>query len=109
MLILTKDVIMKNWILLIALYAGTIFAGELATREMYCDDTKTITKDLRDKYNEIPVVIGKVDDVAGSLMTLWTNPNNESWTIVATKDDYSCIIGSGTKLTVIDYKRKKNI
>lgn len=109
MLILTKDVIMKFWILLIALYAGTTFAGELATREMYCDDTKTITKDLRDKYNEIPVVIGKVDDVAGSLMTLWTNPNNESWTIVATKDDYSCIIGSGSKLTVIDYKRKKNI
>ena len=109
MLILTKDVTMKYWILSIALYAGTTAAGELATRDMYCDDTKTITKELKDKYNEIPVIIGKTDDVAGSLMTVWTNPVNESWTIVATKDDFSCIVGSGVKLTVIDYKRKKNI
>lgn len=109
MLILTKDVTMKYWILSIALYAGTTAAGELATRDMYCDDTKIITKELLDKYNEIPVVIGKASDEAGSLMTLWTNPTNESWTIIATKDDVSCIIGSGEKLTVVDYKRKKKI
>lgn len=95
--------------LLITLYAGTTIAGELIPRDMYCDDTKIITEELRDKYSEIPVVIGKTDDVAGSLMTLWTNPINESWTIIATKGDYSCIIGTGEKLTVIDYKRKKNI
>ena len=100
---------MKLLILSIALFAVTSTAGELIQRDMYCDDTKTITKELRDKYNEIPVVIGKVDDVANSLMTLWTNPSNESWTIVATNGDYSCIVGSGVKLTVIDYKRKKNI
>lgn len=109
MLILTKDVIMKNWLLLIALFAGPTLAGELATREMYCDDTKTITKELKDKYKEIPVVVGKADDVVGSLMTLWTNPATESWTIVATSGDYSCIVGTGEKLTVIDYKKRKNI
>lgn len=100
---------MKILTLSIALFAGTSLAGELIQRDMYCDDTKTITKELRDKYNEIPVVIGKVDDVAGSLMTIWMNPSNETWTIVATKGDFSCIVGSGEKLTVIDYKRKKNI
>lgn len=104
-----KDVIMKYWTLLIALYAGTTTAGEFIPREMFCDDTKTITQELKDKYNEIPVVIGKTDDIAGSLMTLWTNPVSESWTIVATSGDYSCIIGTGEKLTVIDYKKRKNI
>ncbi len=100
---------MKLILLLITLYVGTVTAGEIVQRDMYCDDTKTITKELRDKYKEIPVVMGKVDDVTNSLMTIWTNPINESWTIVATNGDYSCIVGSGEKLTVIDYKRKKNI
>lgn len=94
---------------MIALYVGTTTAGEFIPREMFCDDTKIITKELRDKYKEIPVVVGKTDDVAGSLMTLWTNPATESWTIVATSGDYSCIIGTGEKLTVIDYKKRKNI
>jgi hypothetical protein len=104
-----KAVIMRYLILLIALYAGTAQAGELATREMYCDDTKTITKELRDKYNEIPVIIGKTDDVAESVMTFWTNPTENTWTILATNKDFSCIVGTGSKLTIIDYKRKKNI
>ena len=104
-----KDVKMKNWILLITFYAVTSTAGEIVEREMYCDDTAVLSKLLRDKYHEIPVLIGKASDEAGSIMTLWSNPVDESWTIVATKGDYSCVIGLGEKLTVIDYKRKKNI
>lgn len=106
---LMKDARMKLWVLLTLLYATTSISGELISRDMYCDDTKTITQELRDKYKEIPVVAGKADDVAGSLMSLWTNPLNDTWTIVATKDDYSCIVGAGDKLKVIDYKRKKSV
>lgn len=104
-----KDVTMRYSILLTLLCINTAVAGEIAIRELFCDDTKKITTDLRDKYNEIPVVVGKTDDVAGSIMTLWTNPSSDSWTIVATKGDYSCIVGTGDKLTVIDYKKRKNI
>jgi len=85
------------------------FAGEVVTRDMYCADTKLIVKDLRDKYKEMPVVTGKVDDEAKSLMTIWMNPVEETWTIVATNKDYSCIIGVGQQLKVIDYAKKKMI
>ena len=85
------------------------FAGEVVQRDMFCADTKIIVKDLREKYNEIPVVTGKVDDEAKSLMTIWMNPVEETWTIVATNKDYSCIIGVGQKLKVIDYAKKKMV
>jgi hypothetical protein len=85
------------------------FAGEVVQRDMFCADTKLIVKDLREKYNEIPVVTGKVDDEAKSLMTIWMNPVEETWTIVATNKDYSCIIGVGQKLKVIDYAKKKMV
>ncbi len=103
-----KDVKMKYWIISLFI-VNTCVAGELVTREMYCDETSTINKTLRDKYQEIPVLIGKTSDLAESIMTLWTNPVDNTWTIVSTKNDYSCIIGVGEKLTIIDYKRKKNI
>lgn len=100
---------MKIWIMTLLFTANICSAGEVVTREMYCDETNTINKTLRDKYQEIPVLIGKTSDLAESIMTLWTNPVDNTWTIVSTKNDYSCIIGVGEKLTIIDYKRKKNI
>ena len=98
---------MKKWLLLIGLYASISTAGEMVPIEILCDDTKIISEELRDKYNEIPVVMGKTNDVAGTIMTLWTNPISNTWTIVATKNETSCIVGTGEKLRVIDYKKKR--
>lgn len=95
--------------ILFGLVALASNAGEVVQRDMYCDDTKVIVKDLRDKYKEIPVATGKADDEAKSLMTLWMNPVEETWTIVATSREYSCIIGVGKQLKVIDYSKKKMI
>lgn len=84
-------------------------AGELVSRDMFCADTKVIVKELREKFKEVPVVTGKADDEAQSIMTIWLNPVDETWTIVATNKDYSCIIGVGQKLKVIDYAKGKMI
>lgn len=100
---------MKIWILLIGCFVNTSIAGEIIQRDMYCDDTAIITQELRDKYKEIPVIVGKTADVAESVMTFWTNPTENTWTILATNKDFSCVVGTGNKLTIIDYKRKKNI
>lgn len=81
-------------------------AGEVVPRDMFCDDTKTIVKSLKETYQEMPVISGRVDDEANSILTIWTNPTTDSWTIVATKKDYSCIIGTGEKLKVINYSKK---
>ena len=100
---------MKILILFFGLFAITCNAGEVVTRDMFCADTKLIVKDLREKYKEMPVITGKADDEAQSLMTIWMNPVDETWTIVATNKDYSCIIGVGQQLKVIDYAKKKMI
>lgn len=106
--ILIRGVTMKFWILLIGCYAKNIsFAGEMILRDMYCDDTKTITEALRETYQEFPLVMGKANDEVGSLMTVWINHDASTWTIVATNKDYSCIVGVGEKLQVINYNRKK--
>lgn len=96
-------------VLLVSCLTLNAFAGEVITRDMFCADTKIIVKDLKEKYKEIPVITGKADDEAQSLMTIWMNPVEETWTIVATNKDYSCIIGVGQKLKVIDYSKKKMI
>ena len=94
---------------LAALMTLTATAGEVEIRDMYCDTTKQIFETLKSKYYEIPVITGKAEDAAGSIMTIWTNPANDSWTIVATKDDTSCIIGVGNSLKVIPYKKHKSV
>lgn len=96
-------------LLLCLLFTSPVFASEVIPIEMYCDNTKEIVKTLRETYKEIPIITGKTSDVAGSIMTIWTNPLTESWTIVATKEDYSCIVGVGTKFNVIDYSKRKSI
>ena len=100
---------MKLLVITTALLALTATAGEIEQRDMYCDSTKQIIETLKTKYQEIPVIVGKADDEAGSVMTLWTNPANDSWSIVATKDDTSCIIGVGKQLKVIPYKKHKSV
>jgi hexokinase len=69
---------------------------------MPCGDTKVITEQLRERFKEIPIIMGIADDGAKSLMSLWTNVDNGSWTLVATKDELSCIIGTGKSLKVIE-------
>ena len=97
-------------LLLILLFVPTLsIAGEKITTQLFCDDTLTIVKVLKDTHHEEPFLLGIANDVAESLMTFWLNPITKSWTIVATKDDISCIVGVGNKIQVIPLKRKINI
>lgn len=92
------------------LFCSIAHAGERVSTDMYCDDSKSIVKSLREDYKEAPIIIGKASDEAGSIMTLWLNPQTKSWSIVATKDNTSCIIGVGENFDVLSYGNKnKNI
>jgi len=98
-----------KYILLLLTLTISAHAGEVLTNEMSCEKTETVFKALQKEYGEIPVVLGKSDDIAESTMSLWTNPDNNSWTIVATKDEISCVVGSGTKLKLVPYNKKNNV
>lgn len=74
-----------------------------------CYDTETVINTLKKQYKEVPIIYGMASDQAGSTMSVWTSPSSKSWTILATKGDVSCIIGTGVELKLIPLKVGKRI
>ena len=81
-------------------------ASEIITTEIYCDKTSTITETLRKSYQEFPFGVGKANDVAGSIMSFWINPTTKSWTIISTKKEITCVIGTGQDFNLVPYNKK---
>jgi len=77
-------------------YAQDNKPDEVVTARLECYNTMKIFTELQKVYKEMPVILGKTSDEAGSTMTLWISPKEKTWTIVATKDKLSCIVGAGT-------------
>jgi hypothetical protein len=76
------------------------------TIESYCNDTDQIFSALS-MMNEIPIAIAQANDVAESKVLLWVGPAKETWTLTATKDKTTCVIGYGTNFKLI-VPRSKN-
>jgi hypothetical protein len=72
--------------------------------DLPCYNTKEIFKSLREKYKELPFITGQASDEANSLVSIWINSVDKNWTIVATKNDLSCVVGMGTDIKVLNYK-----
>ena len=77
--------------------------------ELPCYNTQELFKSLREKFKELPLLTGKTDDDANSTMSVWLNPIENDWTIVATKKDLSCVVGSGTDMKIIPTRKGTNI
>ena len=95
-------------VLVCIILPNNLFSQQLETTvktELPCYNSKELFKNLREKYKELPLLTGKVDDEANSTMSVWLNPTENDWTIVATKKELSCIIGTGTDLKLIPYKK----
>ena len=92
---------------LIVLAAQAKSPEEVVSVDINCYDTETLFKTLREDYYEYPIILGMTNDKANSTMSVWMQPREKSWTIVATKQDISCIIGTGTNLELVPYKKKK--
>lgn len=74
-----------------------------------CYTSVEVFATLQQKYKEIPVAIGKIND--NTVMTLWSNPIVASWTIVASniKESISCIVFGGAEFTTIPYMNSSKI
>ncbi len=74
-----------------------------------CYTSVEVFATLQQKYKEIPVAMGKIND--NTVMTLWSNPIVSSWTIVASniKESISCIVFGGNEFTVVPYKNSSKI
>ena len=79
---------------------------EVVTTEITCYDSDTLFKTLNETYKEYPIALGITNDKAHSTMSVWVSPKNKSWTITATKQSISCIIGAGTEFELVPYKKE---
>lgn len=70
-----------------------------------CFDTNELFAELKRKYKETPIMLGSVSDQASSTMSLWINPKEETWTIISTKNDTSCVIGSGVDFKLVPIRK----
>ena len=84
----------------------TSFSGEVIQTELYCDQTATIISFLRKEHRESPILFGKASDMGDSTMSLWVNKKTKSWTILATKDKITCIVGWGEEFKTISNAEK---
>ena len=75
------------------------------TFEAPCFDTNELFAELKRKYKETPIMLGNVSDQARSTMSLWINPIEETWTIISTKKDTSCVIGSGIDFKLVPIRK----
>jgi hypothetical protein len=82
---------------------------ETVKTELPCYNTKELFKSLREKFKELPLLTGKTDDEANSTMSLWLNPVDNNWTIIATKKELSCVVGTGTDMKIIPVRKGTNV
>ena len=77
--------------------------------DLPCYNTTELFKSLRENFKEVPLLTGKTDDEAKSTMSIWMNPIDNDWTIIATKKELSCVIGTGTNMKLIPYKKGTSV
>ena len=106
----------KTIILLLMAFIATLahsnqstMSEDIVTFEAPCYNTKVLFDTLKKNYKESPILVGKTDDVAKSTMSLWINSLENSWTIVATKGDLSCVIGTGTHFKIMPNKKSSSL
>ncbi len=80
-------------------------AQESVTVELPCVSTKELFSELQNKYKEIPIIAGIANDQAKSTVSIWLNPDTNNWTIIASNQEISCVVGTGIELKAIPINR----
>lgn len=86
---------------LLTFYSYNSFAEEYRTFRVVCDKTETIMSSLKEKYNEVPIIAGKRLNSVKSTISVWGNPETNTFTILDTHGDTSCVLAVGTDITVL--------
>jgi hypothetical protein len=75
------------------------YAQEEKNVKLFCDQTSKITEALQNKFKERLAIVGRTDSMA---TTIWVNPENNTWTILASfEDGKSCVLATGKDLTPV--------
>lgn len=74
---------------------------DIITTSFPCYNTKELFNSLRTEYKEVPFIFGKSDDMAKSTFSMWINAHEKTFTLIATIDQYSCVVGSGSNFRIV--------
>lgn len=82
------------------LFASNVYCQEITELPVVCYDTDKLFKTLKEKYQEVPVIVGLSNDVGGSTLTFWVS-KNDTYTVVVSVGEVSCVINTGTELKIL--------
>ena len=94
---------MKKFSLLILLGAISFntVAEEYRSFRVVCDKTETIVASLKEKYKELPIIAGRRLSSSKSTISVWGNPETETFTILDSLGDQSCVLAVGNDITIL--------
>lgn len=72
--------------------------GVKVDRSVLCFPIKPLLKDLREKYREEPMIIGKTSGVDKVVTAFYVNLETGSYTVIEMDDEAGCVISIGTQV-----------
>lgn len=92
---------MKKILLLLTLIATSSHAEDVRGVKVVCDKTEVIISQLKEKFKEIPILAGKNLNSVRSTISVWGNPATETFTILDSHGDTSCVLAIGTDIVIL--------
>jgi len=83
-------------------------AAETISIDIVCDRTQKVFETLKNEHGEAPILMGQTHDRAESIMSVWANPVTGTWTILATVQNVTCVVGEGSKVQEVPAKKYMN-
>ena len=116
LLLVIQDVEINNYmykhttaLLLAAALSGSVVAQENSqTIQVNCEETAAIFSILRGDYKEEPLVAGRVINAGGYVMSVWSNKDSGSWTLLVSNGPKTCIIAAGMSIRIMENATKSN-
>jgi hypothetical protein len=68
-----------------------------ADKPILCFDTKSFLKQIKNKYGEEPMIIGKTAGVKDVATAFYINRDTGSFTVVEIDAEAACVISTGTE------------
>ena len=86
----------KLLILLCLVQAAYAAPGIQTEKPILCFPVKAFLKEIKEKYDEEPMIIGKTSNVKGVITALYINQEVGSFTVVEMDNEAACVISVGT-------------
>mgnify|MGYP003336822734 CR=1 FL=1 len=74
--------------------------------DVHCFKYQVAMSDLKDKYGEEPIFIGKSDLETGTVVMMFVNQQQGTYTVITTDKNIACILDVGNQVI---YRMPKNL